>query len=87
MMCPHQSDRQSVQIHQLVLLAVGVHIKGEKILLASGVPKEKERMLSGSGTLDEVERKVLTSDALAGSWCFLDPFSCLEFDWAGGHRC
>jgi hypothetical protein len=36
---------------------------------------EKERMLSGLGTLGEVERMVLSSDVLAESWCFLDPFS------------
>ena len=81
---PRSTDRQSVQIHQLELLAAGVLIEGEKVLLASMAPIEKERMLFGSGILDEVERMALSSDALAGSWCFSDPFSWLGLDWAGG---
>jgi len=32
-------------------------------------------VLLESGMLDEVERMVLFSVALAGSWCFLGPFS------------
>jgi len=67
-----------------VLLAVGVRIEGEKVLLVFGAPIEKERILFGSGILDEVVRMVLASDALVGSWCFSDPFSWLELDWAGG---
>ena len=86
MMCPDQPDRQSVQIHRLVLLAAGVLIEGEKVLLVSRAPIEKERMLFRSGILDEVERMLLSSNALAGSWCFSDPFPWLELDWAGGHR-
>jgi len=69
-----------------VLLAAGILVEGEKVLLASGAPIEKEKMLFGLGILDEVERMVLTSDALARSWCFSDRFSWLELDWAGGHR-
>jgi len=68
-----------------VLLTARVRVEEEKVLLASRAPTEKERMLFGSGILDEVERMVLSSDALAGSWCFSDPFSWLELDWAGGH--
>ena len=67
MMCPDQPDRQSVQIHRLVLLAAGVLIEGENVLLASRALIEKERMIFGLGILDEVERMVLSSDALAGS--------------------
>ena len=86
MMCPDQPDRQSVQIHRQVHLTAGVLIVGENVLLVSGPPIEEDRMLCGSGILDEVERMVLSSDALVGSWCFSDPFSWLELDWAGGHR-
>jgi len=86
MMYLDQQDWQSVQIHRLVLLAAGVLIEGEKVLLVSGAKIEEERMLFGLGILDGVERMVLSSDALAGSWCFSDPFSWLELDWAGGHR-
>jgi len=68
-----------------VLLAVGVLVEEEKVLLASGVLVEKEMMLLGSGILDEVERMVLSCGASVGSWCFWDPFSLLELDWAGGH--
>ena len=67
MMCPDQPDRQSVQKHQLVLLAAGVLVEEEKILLASRAPMEKEIMPLGSGILDKVERTVLSSGALAGS--------------------
>jgi len=63
-----------------VLLAAGVLIEGEKVLLVFGAPIEKEGMLFGSGILDEVERMVLSCDALAGSWCFSDPFFWLELD-------
>ena len=45
---------------------------------------EKEIMLPGSGTLDEVEKMVLSCGASVGSWCFWDPFSWWELDWAGG---
>jgi len=69
-----------------MLLVAGVPIEGEKVLLVSGAPIEKEMMLCGSGILDEVKRTVLSSGALAGSWCSLDLFSWLELDWAGGHR-
>ena len=60
--------------------------RGGKVLLVSGDPIEKERMLFGSGIPDEVEKMVLSSNASAGSWCFSDPFSWLELDWARGHR-
>ena len=36
---------------------------------------EEEKMLLGSGKLDEVEKMVLSSVALAGSWCSLGLFS------------
>ena len=67
-------------IHRLVFLVAGVPVEEEKVLLVSGAPIEEERMLFGSGILDEVERTVLSSDALARSWCFSDPFSWLELD-------
>jgi hypothetical protein len=86
MMCPDQPDRQSVQKHRLVLLAAGVLVEEEKVLLASRVLMEKEMMLLGSEILDEVERMGLSCGNSAGSWCFWDPFSWLELDWAGGHR-
>ena len=85
-MCPDQPDRQSVQMHRLVLLVAGVLIEGEKVLLVSGAPIGKERMLFGLEILDEVERMALFSHALTGFWCFLDPFSWLGLDWVGGHR-
>jgi len=69
-----------------MLLEAGVLVGKEKMFLVSGFPVEKEMMLPGSVMLDEVERMVLSSGALAGSWCFWDPFSWLELDWAGGHR-
>jgi len=69
-----------------VLLVAGVLVEEEKVLLASGVPVEKEMMLLESGILDEVERMVLSSGASVGSWCFWDPFSWLELDWARRHR-
>ena len=80
MMCPDQPDRQSVQKHWLVLLAVGVLVEEEKALLVSGLPVEREMMLPESVTLDEVEKMVLLFGASAGSWCFWDPFSWLELD-------
>jgi len=67
-------------------LAAGVLVEEEKVLLVSGFPVGKEMMLPGSGILDEVERMVLSSGASAGFWCFWDPFSWLDLDWAGGHR-
>ena len=75
MMGPDQSNRRSVQIHRLVLLAAEVLIKGEMVLLAFGALIEEEKVLLGSGTLDEVEKMVLSSVALAGSWCSFDLFS------------
>jgi hypothetical protein len=86
MMCPDQLDRQSVQKHQPLLLVARVLVEEEKVLLVSGVSVEKEMMLPGSGALDEVEKMVLFCGASVGSWCFWDPFSWLELDWAGGHR-
>jgi len=47
----------------------------EKELLAARALIEKEKVLLGSGMLDKVERMVLSSVALARSWCFSDPFS------------
>jgi hypothetical protein len=77
---------QSVQKHRLVLLAAGVLVEEENVLLVFWFPVEREMKLLGSGILDEVERMVLSSRASAGSWCFWDPFSWLELDWARGHQ-
>jgi len=61
-----------------VLLLAEVLVEGEKLLLVSEFLVEKGMMLPGSETLDEEERMVLSSGALAGSWCFWDPFSWSE---------
>ena len=53
----------------------GALVEEEKVLLASGALIEEERVLIGSDMLDEVGRMVLSSVALVGSWCSLDPFS------------
>jgi len=45
------------------------------VLLAFGALIEEEKVLLGSGKLDEVEKMVLSSIALARSWCSLDLFS------------
>jgi len=50
-------------------------------LVGSGMLDEAEKVgLHGSGVLDEAEKMVLFSVALAGSWCFLGPFSWGELD-------
>ena len=72
--------------YRLVLLAAWVLVEEEKVFLVSGFSVKKEMKLPGSGILDEVGRMVLFFGASAGSWCFWDPFSWLELDWAGGHR-
>ena len=47
----------------------------EKVLLVSVALDEEEKKVSlESGILDEAERMVLSSVALAGSWCSWDPF-------------
>ena len=43
-------------------------------------------MLLGSGVLVEVKKMVVSSAALAGSWCFLGLSSWMELDQTGGHR-
>ena len=47
----------------------------EKELLVARAPIEDEKVLHGSGMLDEAKRMVLSSVALAESWCFSDLFS------------
>ena len=78
MMCPNRQAEWSDQTHQLDPPAKG------KALLASKALVEEERLIPRSEVLDEMDRMVLSSDALAGSWCFSDPFSWPELDWAGG---
>ena len=59
MTCADQPDRQRVQRHRLVLLAVGVLVGEEKVLLVSGFQLKKGMMLHGSVMLNEEENMVL----------------------------
>ena len=84
MMCSDQPDRQCVQTHRLVLLMAEVLVEEETVLVVSGLLVKKVMTPHGSVTLDEEEEMVLSSGALAATWCFWDLFSWLG--WAGGHR-
>jgi len=65
-----------------VLLAAGVLVEEEKILPVSGLSVKKVMTPHGSAMLGEEEEMVLSSSALAATWCFWGLFSW--FGWAGG---
>ena len=84
MIYSNQLDRQSTQIHRLVLLVAEVLIEEGTVLAVSGSLIKRGMIPHESVTLDKEEKMVLSSGALVATWCSWDLFSWLG--WAGGHR-
>ena len=61
-------DRQSVQVHRSVLLAVEVLVEEETMLVVSGFLVKRGMIPHESVTLDMEEKMVLSSDALVVIW-------------------
>jgi len=68
-------DQQSAKVHWLVLLVAEVLVEEGMVLAASGFLVKKVMILHGSVTLAEKEEMVLSSGALATTWCFWGLFS------------
>jgi len=58
-----------------VLLVVEVLVEEVTVLVASGFLVKRVMSLHGSVTLAKEEEMVLSSGALAATWCFWDLFS------------
>jgi len=63
----NQLDRQSAQIHRLVLLVVEVLIEEGMVLAVSGLLLKRAMIPHESVTLDEEEKMVLSSGALVAT--------------------
>jgi len=74
MICSDQLDRQSAQVHRLVLLVAEVLDEEGTVLVVSGFLVKKVMILHGLVTLAE-EEMVLSSDALVATWCSWGLFS------------
>ena len=69
MICSDRLDWQSAQVHRLVLLVARVLVEEGTVLAVSGFLVKKGMILHGSVTLAEEEEMVLSSGALAATWC------------------